>query len=98
MQKMKPPKDTVESLQWSLSCEVLAQYDTILSPDASSYSLWAVIRQKQPDGSLQPIAYASRALTKTEQRYAQIEKEARVKSFRTIFSVPPSKWKQTTNP
>ena len=58
--------------------EVLALYDarheTTLSADASSYGLRAVLRQRQPDGSLRPIAYASRALTETEQRYSQIEK------------------------
>ena len=36
----------------------------------------AVLRQVQPDDSVKPVAYVSRALTPTEQRYAQIEKEA----------------------
>ena len=62
------------------SSEVLALYDArnhaMLSADASLYGLGAVLRQTQPDGSLCPIAYVSRALTETEQRYAQIEKEA----------------------
>ena len=61
------------------SSEVLALYDarneTILSADASSYGLGAVLRQTQQDGSLRPIAYMSRALMETEQRYTQIEKE-----------------------
>ena len=48
----------------------------ILSADASSYGLGAVLRQVQPCGSIKPIAYVSRALTPMEQRYAQIDKEA----------------------
>ena len=69
-----------DRLKKELSSEVLAlynvEYETILSADASSYGLGAVLRQRQPDDTLRPIAYVSRALTETEQRYAQIEKEA----------------------
>ena len=62
------------------SAPVLALYnanrETTLSADASSYGLGAVLLQKQPDGELRPVAYASRAMSGVEQRYAQIEKEA----------------------
>ena len=50
--------------------------ETIVSSDASSYELGAVLKQRQPSGETGPIAYISRSLTETEQRYAQLEREA----------------------
>ncbi|XP_064469482.1 uncharacterized protein LOC135384188 [Ornithodoros turicata] len=47
-----------------------------LSVDASSYGLGAVLLQEETDGHRCPVAYASRALSETEQGYAQVEKEA----------------------
>ena len=58
---------------------VLATYnpraDTKISSDASAYGLGAVLFQSQPGGEWKPVSYASRSLSETEQRYAQIEKE-----------------------
>ena len=60
--------------------QVLALYDpekeTMVSSDASSFGLGAVLMQKQPSGEMRPVAYASRSMTETARRYAQIEKEA----------------------
>ena len=58
---------------------VLAWYEPAanikISFDASAYSLGAVLLQQQ-NGDWKPVAYASKSLTETETRYAQIENEA----------------------
>ena len=58
---------------------ILALYDaqapTKVCADASSYGLGAVIMQ-DISSIWTPISYASRSMTETEKRYAQIEKEA----------------------
>ena len=63
-----------------VSCTpVLAYYDatkpTCVSAGASSYGIGGVIMQDQGNGRMKPVAFCSRMLTPTEQRYAQIEKE-----------------------
>ena len=77
--------DEAKALATSAPC--LAYYDVtapvILQVDASDYGLGAALLQpsKHHDSStldescLQPVAYSSKSLTPTEQRYAQIEKE-----------------------
>ena len=44
-------------------------FETVVSVDASSFSLGAVVLQRQPAGELRPVAYISRSLTTTKQRY-----------------------------
>ena len=48
--------------------------ETMISADASSYGLGAVLLQKHSE-EWKPVAFVSRALTETEQRYTQIKKK-----------------------
>ena len=73
-------KAFVETKKLLSSTPALALYDqkrpTRISADASSFGLGAVLMQQYPNNQWRPVAYASRAMTPTEQRYAQVEKEA----------------------
>ncbi|XP_055623435.1 uncharacterized protein K02A2.6-like [Toxorhynchites rutilus septentrionalis] len=63
-----------------ISPQVLMQYDPdlplILATDASKTGLGAVLSHRLGSGLERPIAYASCAMSHTEQRYPQIDKEA----------------------
>ena len=47
-----------------------------MADDASSFGLGGVVLQFHPDNYWRPVSFISRAMTPTETRYAQIEKEA----------------------
>lgn len=69
-------KKAFEDIKRVLSSTPVLRYynvndDVTLQADASSYALGAAILQES-----QPVAYASRSLTKAERNYPQIEKEA----------------------
>ena len=49
---------------------------TRLTVDASPYGLGAILSNIDQDGAVRNVAYASRSLSPTEQRYSQTEREA----------------------
>ena len=62
------------------STAVLVHYEVQLpiklACDASAYGIGAVISHVIPDSSKLPIVYGSHSLSKSEQNYSQLEKEA----------------------
>ena len=77
----EPQQEAFQKVKNALTnSPILAMYnpnlETTISADASSFGLGAVLLQKQLSGDTKPVAYISRSLTPTEQKYAQIEKEA----------------------
>ncbi|XP_015772324.1 PREDICTED: uncharacterized protein K02A2.6-like [Acropora digitifera] len=69
-----------EAKRMITSGQVLTHYDPVLPVrllcDASPTGISAVLSHVMPDSSERPVAFASRSLTKTERKYAQIDKEA----------------------
>ena len=62
-----------------ISAPILRYYDmerlVVLQVDATDYGIGAALLQPKKTEELQPVAYASCNLSKTEQRYSQIEKQ-----------------------
>ena len=74
------PQSTAEDQRGSHKTTCFALYtptpEIVVSADASSLGLSAVIQERQDTGDFKPIAYGTRSMTPTGQEYAQIEIEA----------------------
>ncbi len=71
MQRLKDSISTTSTLAY-----FDVSKDTYLLVDASPFGLGAILAQSTSDQSAKVVALASHALTDTEQRYSQIEREA----------------------
>ena len=69
------------------SSDLLVLYDTskplVFSCDTSSFGIGCVLQQRNNEGALQPVAYASRTLNPAERNYSMVDKEA----FACVFGV-----------
>ena len=73
-------QDAFQSLKDKLVSHPVLSYpnfdkDFILETDASARGLGAVLNQEQSDGTLHPVAYASRAVSQSEANYAVTDLE-----------------------
>ena len=61
--------------------------DFMLETDASGFGLGVVLSQKQPNGQIRPLAYASCTLQKHETNYgiSELEALAGYKTFQSLF-------------
>ncbi|GBM08350.1 hypothetical protein AVEN_108354-1 [Araneus ventricosus] len=70
----------VQNIPADNRAKVLVHFDPelplTLASDASPVGVGCVLSHIYPDGSERPIAFASKPLSKTEQKYSQIDKEA----------------------
>ena len=77
--KQREVKSFEASKKLLMSSGVLMHFNPslpiVLSCDASSYGVGAVLAHKMPDGSERPVGYASRTLTPAERNYSQLERE-----------------------
>ena len=76
----QPQEQAFQKVKQLLSSAPILQHyspkkKTKVSADASSFGMGGVLLQKDAEG-WKPVQYASRSFTETEQRYAQVEKEA----------------------
>ena len=75
-----PSKAFQEAKEALTSSRVLTHYDPdeelLLECDASPYGVRAVLLHRFQDGSVKPVAFASRSLAPAEKTYAQLDKEA----------------------
>lgn len=75
----KQDKAFQDSKELLTSSQLLVHFNPklplLLACDASAYGIGAVLAHLMPDGSEQPIGYASRTLNSAERNYSQLEKE-----------------------